>query len=96
MAGLIWTGAGFLQGGVLGAVICGALAAMIALAFWWPPLRNWLGIPPRGEKELPTRTGIRTRDSAQVTTTRGGIRNQDVAIDASDESHVDTEDTEIG
>lgn len=37
----------FVLGGPVGAAICFALAAMIALVLW-TPLRGWLGIPAKG------------------------------------------------
>jgi hypothetical protein len=41
------------------------------------------------------RSGIRTSDTARVTTKRGRISGQDRAVDARDQSEVDMEDTDI-
>jgi hypothetical protein len=52
--GLVSTGLAFFSLGPVGGVVCFVLAAMIALAVWWPPLRDWLGLP--ADVDEPTTT----------------------------------------
>src|SRR4051812_14455766 len=96
---LVSTGLGLILGGPAAGAVCLAVALMLVAAWYWRPLRDWLGLQPH-EDEAPTpqereRIGYRGRPGSygNLAGSRFG-EGLDVGIDS--EGDVDAPGSDFG